>query len=129
MYAKYAISRSTDKNTVCKFIPKLHHHIRLDQEFKLDCEVWIQFLSATAYKSVVCHPMIDLSERIYAEDVGFSSDASVNLGLSFGCTFGRAWTYGMWEPGYVNKYRSGKVNSKSFVGKDLLRIKWKFELN
>ena len=26
------------------------------------------------------------------------------------------------------KYRSGTVNSKSFVGKVLLRIKWKFEL-
>ena len=26
-------------------------------------------------------------------------------------------------------YRSGTVNSKSFVGKVLLRIKWKFELN
>ena len=27
-----------------------------------------------------------------------------------------------------SKYRSGTVNSKSFVGKVLLRIKWKFEL-
>ena len=27
-----------------------------------------------------------------------------------------------------NVYRSGTVNSKSFVGKVLLRIKWKFEL-
>ena len=27
-----------------------------------------------------------------------------------------------------NRYRSGTVNSKSFVGKVLLRIKWKFEL-
>ena len=26
-------------------------------------------------------------------------------------------------------YRSGTVNSKSFVGKVLLRVKWKFELN
>ena len=26
-------------------------------------------------------------------------------------------------------YRSGMVNSKSFVGKVLLQIKWKFELN
>ena len=26
------------------------------------------------------------------------------------------------------KYRLGTVNSKSFVGKVLLRIKWKFEL-
>ena len=27
-----------------------------------------------------------------------------------------------------NHYRSGTVNSKSFVGKVLLQIKWKFEL-
>ena len=31
-------------------------------------------------------------------------------------------TYQHWQ------YRSGTVNSKSFVGKVLLRIKWKFEL-
>ena len=30
---------------------------------------------------------------------------------------------------YNSSYRSGTVNSKSFVGKVLLRIKWKFELN
>ena len=29
----------------------------------------------------------------------------------------------------IFQYRSGTVNSKSFVGKVLLRIKWKFELN
>ena len=29
----------------------------------------------------------------------------------------------------MHKYRSGTVNSKSFVGKVLLQIKWKFELN
>ena len=28
----------------------------------------------------------------------------------------------------VCKYRSGMVNSKSFIAKVLLRIKWKFEL-
>ena len=28
----------------------------------------------------------------------------------------------------LSNYRSGTVNSKSFVGKVLLRIKWKFEL-
>ena len=35
------------------------------------------------------------------------------------------------EEGFTVKviYRSGTVNSKSFVGKVLLRIKWKFELN
>ena len=30
---------------------------------------------------------------------------------------------------FGSQYRSGTVNSKSFVGKVLLRIKWKFELN
>ena len=29
----------------------------------------------------------------------------------------------------LRMYRSGTVHSKSFVGKVLLRIKWKFELN
>ena len=31
--------------------------------------------------------------------------------------------------GCLYHYRSGTVNSKSFVGKDFLRIKWKFDLN
>ena len=30
---------------------------------------------------------------------------------------------------FRTRYRSGTVNSKSFVGNVLLRIKWKFELN
>ena len=29
----------------------------------------------------------------------------------------------------TNVYRSGTVNLKSFVSKDFLQIKWKFELN
>ena len=29
----------------------------------------------------------------------------------------------------IDLYRSGSVNSKSFVSKDFLLIKWKFELN
>ena len=34
----------------------------------------------------------------------------------------------MAQPKQSGHYRSGTVNSKSFVGKDLLRIKWNFEL-
>ena len=34
-----------------------------------------------------------------------------------------------WSGYFYLMYRSGMVNSKSFVGKVLLRIKWKFELN
>ena len=34
-----------------------------------------------------------------------------------------------WFNSHKTSYRSGTVNSKSFVGKVFLRIKWKFELN
>ena len=34
----------------------------------------------------------------------------------------------LWPLVVNNNYRLGTVNSKSFVGKILLRIKWKFEL-
>ena len=37
------------------------------------------------------------------------------------------WVYQL--TGRHSKYQSGMVNLKSFVGKVLLRIKWKFELN
>ena len=40
--------------------------------------------------------------------------------------------FGVYEPLLIQvsmrHYRSGTVNSKSFVGKDLLQIKWNFEL-
>ena len=35
---------------------------------------------------------------------------------------------GTFSAEFIFLYRSGTVNSKSFVGKDLLRIKWKLEL-
>ena len=41
--------------------------------------------------------------------------------IDFNGNFGHVW-------GVITHYRSGTVNSKSFVGKVLLRIKQKFEL-
>ena len=39
------------------------------------------------------------------------------------------WDYNAhFSVSFAKIYRSGTVNSKSFVGKVLLRIKWKFEL-
>ena len=34
----------------------------------------------------------------------------------------------LFPPSWIHQYRSGTVNSKSFVGKDFLPIKWKYEL-
>ena len=48
---------------------------------------------------------------------------SKNVELDVGCLDGRITILTL-----IYIYRSGTVNSKSFVGKDLLRIKWNFEL-
>ena len=38
---------------------KRHHHVKLDQEFKVDCQVWLQFLTHHKLSKVVNRPMID----------------------------------------------------------------------
>ena len=49
------------------------------------------------------------------------------------CEYNLVQVIGILQVGFIprtkNTYRSGMVNSKSFVGKVLLRIKRKFELN
>ena len=42
------------------------------------------------------------------------------------CLQGKQQNMETWQN---SNYRSGTVNLKSFIGKVLLRIKWKFELN
>ena len=55
---------------------KQHHHVKLDQEFKVDCTVWIQFLQNP---SAVARPFADLSLTIDAyTTLNFYSDASRN---------------------------------------------------
>ena len=88
MYAKYSkiinvkgTAAGCSENYQFKF--KQHHHMRLDGEFKWDCEVWLKFLS-TDLASVVNRPMIDLSVKPQASEIKFFSDASAGkeLGLA-----------------------------------------------
>ena len=81
---------------------KPHHHIKLDGEFKLDCRVWIEFLSENA-QVVVSRPMLDLSRQVTAEQLEFFSDATANEFLGFGSVFGNRWVWGTWPPGFVKK--------------------------
>ena len=62
MYAKYANLVQTklagygtdhDDMTVVKFHPKPFHHIKLDTEFKRDCQVWLTFLQDTNLRDTV----------------------------------------------------------------------------
>ena len=83
---------------------RMYHHIKIDQEMKQDCKVWLKFLENP---KVVARPFIDLSEKIEkAEEIGFYSDASGCESLGVGCTiFGKFWTYGQWPEGFIKKYK------------------------
>ena len=100
MYAKYSqIQNIKLKNG--KGL-KLYHHVKLDQEFHFDCEIWHIFLHNSRNK-VVCHPMIDLSVTRTATQLMFYSDASANPLLGVGAYFNKHWLFAKWEPGYIVK--------------------------
>ena len=83
---------------------KSYHHVRLDQEFKSDIEVWRIFLSHRMTR-VVARPMVDLNETILATQLNFYSDASANEALGFGAVFNTEWLFGQWEPNYIRQFQ------------------------
>ena len=74
MYSKFSF---LDKKHSHKSVLKLYHHVATDKEFKLDCQVWLKFLSESM-KKVVCRPMIDLELTLSATILNFYTDASAN---------------------------------------------------
>ena len=105
MYAKYSkcVTFGGNQKKREKML-KPHHHVRLDKEFKNDCEVWLQFLTDQQTQAIVNKPMVDLSESLTAEQLVFYSDASANKKFGFGCIFNKQWIFGRWEPGYIDHY-------------------------
>ena len=58
-----------------KGILKPYHHLKIDSEFKLDCEVWKTFL--THFTEVALwRPIVDFSSSVTAEQLFFYSDAN-----------------------------------------------------
>ena len=104
MYAKFSAIvdvKSTGNSVTCRFVPKKYHHIRLDKEFKMDCQIWLEFITNDNLRAIVNRPMIDYSVCTTAEDIGFYSDASTAESLGFGCVLGKQWIFGQWEPGFI----------------------------
>ena len=95
IYAKYAGALDNDL--------KQYHHVRLDQEFKFDCEVWRMFLTRSM-DQVVCRPMVDLDCTTSALKLNFYSDASANENLGYGTVFNSQWLFNQWEPGYIKNF-------------------------
>ena len=79
---------------------KRHHHVRLDGEFKLDCEIWRTFL-ANHEDTAVCRPMVDLTTSVTMEQLNFYSDARANRRLGFGAVFNNQWLFAQWEDSFI----------------------------
>ena len=78
-----------------------HHHVRLDREFKLDCEIWLKFLTDVNLRRVVNRPMIDVLAEKSSQEINFYSDASKSEVLGFGCYLGSRWIYGQWPDKFI----------------------------
>ena len=79
---------------------KPHHHIRLDREFRSDCEVWCNFLLST--HRGLNRPFIDLNNKLSAETLSFYTDAAKGESLGIGGIFGPYhWYFAQWEPGFI----------------------------
>ena len=81
---------------------KKYHHVKLNREFKQDCNVWIDFLggndSSEQIRSVMKRPFVDLCKEIDEKEVlNFYTDTSGNFELGFGCMFDMAYVVQQWD--------------------------------
>ena len=105
MYSKYAQVANLGgyPSTAHQFKLKQHHHIRLDQEFKLDCKIWLEFLPRSL-QEVVQRPMIDVLEPTFTScSISFFSDASKTIG--FGVLLNTRWIKGLWDPQFIKEQK------------------------
>ena len=58
MYAKYSGLVEKGRGTQTQVILKSYHHVKVDQEFKADCKVWLNFLTTDLF-TVVSRPFVD----------------------------------------------------------------------
>ena len=106
MYAQYSdvvnFAGSENDHKICNFKKKQYHHIKLSSEFKIDCRIWLEFLTGEI-STVVCRPMTDLVDinKIQLKDIGLYSDASVSKRLGFGSILKTHWIQEFWPEGFV----------------------------
>ena len=112
MYAKYAssikvpyLSNQGKYAEDCNhFVLKPFHRIRLDAEFKADCNIWLKFLTNPDLNELVNRPMSDWENpELNSNDICFFSDASASEKLGYGCLLDTNWVQGFWEKGFIAK--------------------------
>ena len=105
MYSKYAQyvsypGHQKEKLNTHVLKWKQHYHITLDKEFKMDCGIWLDFLSSEL-STVVTRPMLE--DRLDSFDIGFSSDASAAADLGFGAILQDSWIKGNWPVRFIDE--------------------------
>ena len=107
MYAKYSkyVAVNTSVNDKFSHYSKLkqYHHVHLDTEFKRDGEVWLKFLTDDNLVRVVSRPMVDLTQKLWASEISFYSDASAACHLEFGCILNSRWIFGAWGEQFMDR--------------------------
>ena len=108
MYAKFSEVINLDgtpKNSY-QYKLKQYHHVKLDQEFKLDCKVWLEFLDGGDMQMIVNRPMVDLLGQLEtSEDIRFYSDASASENLGFGAILKKKWIHADWNTQFIKMHR------------------------
>ena len=77
---------------------KHFHHVKLSEEFKMDCNMWLTFLNRNDTK-VFCRPFVDLNRFVTSKEIHFYTDASGKIG--YGCSFKESWCHGKWSREFI----------------------------
>ena len=96
MYAKF--------NSKCEDL-KSYHHVKLDAEFKADCQTWLEFLTCDDQNNLsktVCRPWLDISINKQAPELDFYTDSSASLSSGgMGGVFGEEWFKAQWNREFI----------------------------
>ena len=84
---------------------KQHHHVAVDNEFRLDCKIWLEFLQGEL-STIFNRPMINMKDPgVTARDICFFSDASAAKDKGFGCLLNTHWIRGDWGVHFIEVCR------------------------
>ena len=79
-------------------ILKPHNHVKINQEMKLDLQMWKIFIH---HQSAFALPFADFDVTLSPLVVDMYSDASRNLELGMGCTRQTSWAFKQWNAAFI----------------------------
>ena len=77
-----------------------HYHLNINQEVRLDLEMWQNFLEAP---EALYHDFFEFDNDVVFSPIDFYTDASRNKDLGAGGYFGRRWFVIQWEEKFIKK--------------------------